>query len=53
MRTKVAIIGSGPAGILIGHIHGQAGIENTIHSEGALRAPSHSDRTAADTARRH
>lgn len=30
MRTKVAIIGSGPAGLLIGHMLGQAGIENII-----------------------
>lgn len=30
MRTKVAIIGSGPAGLLLGHILGQAGIENII-----------------------
>lgn len=30
MRTKVAIIGSGPAGLLLGHILGQAGIDNII-----------------------
>jgi p-hydroxybenzoate 3-monooxygenase len=30
MRTKVAIIGAGPAGLLLGQLLGQAGIDNVI-----------------------
>ena len=45
MRTSVAIIGSGPAGLLLGHLLRQAGIEAVIverqtreHVEGRIRA---------------
>ncbi|MFN3387892.1 MAG: FAD-dependent monooxygenase, partial [Allosphingosinicella sp.] len=45
MRTQVAIIGSGPAGLLLGHMLRQAGIDAVIlerqtraHVEGRIRA---------------
>lgn len=45
MRTQVAIIGSGPAGLMLGHLLRQAGIQTVIiehrsrqHVEGRIRA---------------